>query len=123
MRDPEGPPGRRAEGRLSPEARRRVRRAAFLRPGGLLVVVVGTVFFAATLTWWIIPLTLVTYAALVFLAVRDPLFQSRVLEGRERRSMTQPGPLREQDVSPERRARWLPRGETRRKVEAALEVR
>jgi hypothetical protein len=89
----------------------------------LLVVVVGTVFFAATLTWWIIPLTLVTYAALVFLAARDPLFQSRVLEGRERRSMTQPGPLREQDVSPERRARWLPRGETRRKVEAALEVR
>ena len=27
-----------------------------------------------------------------------------------------------QDVSPERRARWLPRGETRERVEAALVV-
>lgn len=104
--------------RPSPEARWRVLRAAFLRPWGLFVVVVGTVFFATTLVWWIIPLTLATYAALVFLAARDPLFESRVLEGRERR----PRSLREREVSPERRARWLPRGETRQKVEAALEV-
>src|SRR5215204_6139507 len=57
---------------LSPEERRRVARAAFLRPMNLLVVLVGGVFFALTLVWWAIPLTLVTYAVLVFLAVRDP---------------------------------------------------
>jgi chromosome segregation ATPase len=86
------------------------------------MVVIGAVFFAATLTWWIVPLTLATYASLVFLATRDPLFRSRVLEGRERRPEIQPRSLRERNVSPERRVRWLPRGETRRKVEAALEV-
>jgi hypothetical protein len=91
-----------------------------LRPWGLLVLVIGTVFFALTLVWWIVPLTLVTYALLVFLAVRDPLFGSRTLEGRDGRSETQPGSLR--DVSPERRAHWLPRGETRQKVEATLGI-
>ena len=96
--------------------------AAFLRPMGLLVVVVGAVFFAATLAWWIIPLTLATYVALVFLAARDPIFRSKVLEGRERQPGMQPGLSTDQVVSPERRARWLPRGETRRKVEEALEV-
>ena len=96
--------------------------AAFLRPMGLLVVVIGAVFFAATLAWWIVPLTLATYVALVFLAARDPIFRSRVLEERERQSSLQPGLFRDQVVSPERRARWLPRGETRRKVEEALEV-
>ena len=96
--------------------------AAFVRPTGLLVVVIGAVFFAATLAWWIIPLNLATYVALAFLATRDPIFRSRVLEGRERPSGLQPELSRDQVVSPERRVRWLPRGETRRKVEEALEV-
>jgi hypothetical protein len=111
-----------AEERLSPAERRRVVRAAFLRPMSLLMVVIGTVFFAFTLAWWAIPLTLATYAALVFLAARDPLFQSRVLRGRESRPGMRPGSPGGRGVSPERRARWLPRGETRRKVEEALEV-
>jgi chromosome segregation ATPase len=88
----------------------------------LFVIVVGTFFFATTFAWWIVPLTLATYAALVFLATRDPLFENRVLGGSEIRQATRPGSLREQEVSPERRARWLPRGETRQKVEAALTV-
>ena len=98
-------------------------RAAFLRPMSLLVVVIGAVFFALTLAWWAIPLTFATYAALVFLAARDPLFWDYVLSGREARSGS--NRLRAsgaRDVSPERRARWLPRGETRRKVEEALEL-
>ena len=105
--------------RLSPEARRRVLRAAFLRPMSLLVVVVGGVFFALTLAWWAVPLTLVTYAALVFLAVRDPLFQGYVLEGRP---MIRPVPSRNGGLSPEQRVGRLPVGETRRKAEEALEV-
>ena len=111
-----------ADRRLSPAARRRVIRAAFLRPGGLLVVVIGVIFFAMTLVWWVVPLTLATYAALVFLAARDPLFRSRTLEGWESGPRTQLESSRDQDISPERRARWLPRGETRRKVEATLEI-
>jgi hypothetical protein len=43
------------ERRLSPEERRRVRRAAFLRPMSLLVAVIGVVFFALTLAWWLYP--------------------------------------------------------------------
>src|ERR687886_38459 len=107
---------------LSPAARRRVMRAAFLRPWGLLVVAIGLVFFATTLVWWVVPLTLATYAALVFLAARDPLFKSRTLERWESQSRTQLGSSTDRDISPERRARWLPRGETRRKVEATLEI-
>ena len=117
MQRPDLPGG--SEEQLSPEARRRVLRAAFLRPWGLLVVAIGAVSFATTLAWWIVPLTLATYAALVLLAARDPLFQSRVLEGRGSRSEARLG---QEAISPERRARWLPRGETRQKVEAALEV-
>ena len=105
---------------LSPEERRRVVRAAFLRPTNLLVVVIGTIFFALALVWWAIPLTLATYAAIVFLAARDPLFRETVLEGRPRALPT--APRRSRDVPPERRARWLPRGETRQKVEATLEI-
>src|SRR5215210_727874 len=109
--------------RLSPEARQQVRRAAFLRPINLLVVAIGGVFFALTLTWWSIPLTLVIYAVLVFLATRDALFVDFVLEGGESWPRMHPEALKpSSDVSPERRARWLPRGETRQKVEAALEV-
>jgi ribosome-associated translation inhibitor RaiA len=105
---------------LSPEERRRVIRAAFLRPMNLLVLVIGAVFFALALVWWAIPLTLVTYTAIVVLATRDPLFRESILEGRPR---TLPrDPRKDRDVPPEQRARWLPRGETRQKVEAALEV-
>jgi chromosome segregation ATPase len=118
MQRPDLPGG--SEEQLSPEARRRVLRAAFLRPWGLLVVAIGAVSFATTLAWWIVPLTLATYAALVLLAARDPLFRSRVLEGRGSRSGARR--LGQEAISPERRARWLPRGETRQKVEAALEV-
>jgi len=84
------------------------------------VLVIGAGIFATTLTWWVPPLTLVTYALLVFLAVRDPVFGRRVLHGPE--EATRPPDSMDGDVSPERRARWLPRGETRQKVEAALVV-
>ena len=100
----------------SPEERRRVTRAAALRPLNVLVLVIGAGIFATTLTWWVPPLTLVTYALLVFLAVRDPIFGRRVVHGPEEATRM------DRDVSPERRARWLPRGETRQKVEAALAV-
>ena len=117
MRGSDRPDG--AEERLSPEARRRAMRAALLRPMHLLVVVVGAVFFALTLEWWIVLLTIVTYAALIFLAPRDQVLRDRLLERREYRPGTRPG---SPDASPEQRARRLPRGETRRQVEAALEV-
>jgi hypothetical protein len=90
-------------------------RAAALRPLNLVVLVVGLVFFAATLAWWVLPLSGATYAALVFLGTRDPILRGRVL-GREVPS----GAPRGQDLSPERRARWLPRGETRDRTDAAL---
>ncbi len=117
-------PDRSGEAReqLSPRARRRVMRAAFLRPMSLLMVVIGTVSFAFTQTWWFIPLTLATYASLVFLAVRDPSFRARVLEGREGRSGAWPRSPGRQDVSPEQRVRRLPRSETRQKMEEALEI-
>lgn len=89
-------------------------RAAALRPLNLVVLVIGLVFFVATLAWWALPLTLTTYAALIFLGARDPFLQSRVL-GRKEPVVQQP-----HDLSPERRARWLPRGETRERVDAAL---
>ncbi|HEV8045985.1 MAG TPA: hypothetical protein VGP38_12435 [Rubrobacter sp.] len=112
------PPGKPGEP-LSPESRRRVLRAALLRPLNVLVVIVGSIFFALTLAWWAIPLTLATYAALVYLAVNDPLFQSYILLGRPR---IRPAASRTSDLSPEQRARRLPLGETRQKIEAALEV-
>jgi hypothetical protein len=105
---------------LSPEERRRVTRAAALRPLNVLVLVIGAGIFATTLTWWVPPLTLVTYVLLVFLAARDPIFGRRVLHGRE--EATRLPDSMDRDVSPERRVRWLPRGETRQKVEAALVV-
>ena len=89
-------------------------RAAALRPLNLVVLAIGLVFFVVTLAWWAPPLTLATYAALVFLGARDPFLQSRVL-GRKEPTVQQP-----RDLSPERRARWLPRGETRERVDAAL---
>ena len=116
MRGPE----RREPGAISSEERRRIVRAAALRPINVLMLVIGAGIFATTLAWWIPLLTLVTYTLLVLLSARDPIFGHRVLHGSEE-------PVRglsagDRDVSPERRARWLPRGETREKVEAALVV-
>ena len=91
-------------------------RAAALRPMNVVVLVIGLVFFVATLTWWAIPLTLATYVALVFLGARDPFLQSRVLGRKEPEIQQQPP----RDLSPERRSRWLPRGETRERVDASL---
>jgi len=101
-------------------------RAAALRPLNVIVLVIGVGIFATALSatalaWLLLPLTLVTYAALVFLAARDPLFQRKVLRGGEV-SGRSPNSVESGDVSPERRARWLPRGETRQKVETALDV-
>ena len=96
-------------------------RAATFRPINAMILVIGLVISAITTTWWLLPVTLATYASLVFLAARDPIFQRKVLGG----DRVQTAPLtaaQSRDVSPERRARWLPRGETRQKVEAALEV-
>ena len=121
-RDPDsGPPGAPGLGPLSPGERRRMVRAAALRPINVLMLAIGTVGFTLTLAWWIPPLTLITYVLLVLLAARDPLFQRRVLQGGGR-PVRAPGAAESRDVSPERRSRWLPRGETRQKVEAALVV-
>lgn len=85
-----------------------------MRPLNVLVLVIGAVFFIATPAWWVAPLTLATYAALVFLGASDPILQRRTL------GLEAPAIHQAQDVSPERRARWLPRGEVRQKVDAAL---
>jgi hypothetical protein len=105
---------------LSPVERGRVVRAAALRPLNVVVLVIGAGIFATTLAWWMVPLSLATYALLVFFASRDPIFTRRVLYGREDEGSS--GPTADRDISPERRARWLPRGETREKVEATLIV-
>jgi hypothetical protein len=95
-------------------------RAAASRPINVTILVIG-VISAIFATWWLLPVTLATYASLVFLAARDPIFQRKVLGGN--RVPTSPLTVaQDRDVSPERRARWLPRGESRQKVEAALEV-
>ncbi len=109
-RAPDVPPG----SPLSPRERDLMVRSAALRPMNVLVLVIGLVFFVATLAWWALPLTLATYAGLIFLGARDPFLQSRVL-GRREPVIQQP-----RDLSPERRSRWLPRGETRERVDAAL---
>jgi chromosome segregation ATPase len=96
-------------------------RAAALRPINVMMLVIGAGIFATTLAWWLLPLTFVTYASLVFLAARDPIFQRKVLGGGEVPKAS-PRAVESREVSPERRARWLPRGETRQKVEAALDV-
>jgi flagellar motility protein MotE (MotC chaperone) len=96
-------------------------RAAAFRPINVMILVIGVVISAIITTWWLLPLTLATYASLVFLAARDPIFRRKILGGDEA-SATPPAATQGRDVSPERRARWLPRGETRQKVEAALEV-
>jgi len=95
-------------------------RAAALRPINVTILVIGVVF-AVIATWWLLPLTLATYASLVFLAARDPIFQRKVLGGNAT-PIAPAADTQSRDISPERRARWLPRGETRQKVEAALAV-
>ena len=105
---------------LSPAERGRIRRAAALRPLNVMVLVIGVGVFATTLAWWVPPLTLLTYALLVFFSARDPIFGRRVLHGRE--EVNRASGVGNKDVSPERRARWLPRGETRERVEATLVV-
>lgn len=100
----------------TPSKRGKVLRAAALKPLNLLTLVAGLGIAATTLTWWILVLTLATYAALVYLAAKDPVFERRVVEGKRAEPLNAPS----RDVPPERRARWLPRGETREKVEDAL---
>lgn len=97
-----------------------MRRAALRRPMALLMLAIGAFFFAASREWWVVPLTLATYAALVLLAVGDPIFQNRVLgtpqqEQRVRQAARRP------KTSPEQRVRRLG-GETRPRVERALEA-
>ena len=106
---------------LSPGERNRMLRAAALRPINVTMLVIGAGAFLTTLAWWLVPLTILTYAALVFLAARDPIFQRKVL-GRGEVPKTSPNAVESTELSPERRARWLPRGETRQRVEAALDV-
>lgn len=107
---------------FSPEERRRITRAAALRPINLLLLFIGAGIFVTTLAWWMPPLTLATYALLVLLSARDPVFGHRVLHGNEGTARASLGAAGDREISPERRARWLPRGETREKVEAALVV-
>ena len=111
----------RGEAPLSPGERNRMLRAAALRPINVTMLAIGAGAFATTLAWWLVPLTILTYASLVFLAARDPIFQRKVL-GRGEVPKTSPNAVESTDLSPERRARWLPRGETRQRVEAALDV-
>ena len=113
------PPAERESSPLSPEQRNTMLRSASLRPINLMILAIGVVISAITTTWWLLPLTLATYAILVFLAARDPIFQRRALDGNAALPSVA---TQSSEVSPERRARWLPRGETRQKVEATLQV-
>lgn len=113
------PERRRGRKELSPEDKRQVTRAAFLKPLNLMMLFIGGGFFAVTQAWWILPLTIVTYTLLVLLASRDPIFTHKVLE---KETVSEDGPNDATSLPPERRARWLPRGETRRTVEEALVV-
>ena len=106
---------------LTPESRQRLRRAALLRPMALLMVGIGAFFFLATREAWVVPLTLATYAALVLLAIGDPVFQTRVL-GTTQQGQRIPQAPQRPNSPPERRTRRLPRGETRLRVERALEA-
>lgn len=107
---------------LSPEERRRMIRASLLRPMNLAVPVIGVGIFAITLLWWLPPLTAITYAAVVLLSFRDDGFRERVLRGRTVRQLPNSPASEKSEVPPERRVRWLPRGETRQRVEAALAI-
>lgn len=84
---------------------------ALLRPWPVIVLLVGFVYFAATQALWVPPVTLASYGALVYLAARSPSSQRPV----------KPRSRAPEGVPPNIRARRLPQGETREKVEAALE--
>ncbi len=118
MTDPEGRvPAQPPNGQEAEAARGGHLFRAALRPLNIIVLVVGAVAFATTLIWWFVPLTIVTYVLLVYLAARElSLGEGDTAGGRK------PIPPAAPEVSPERRARWLPRGETRQKVESALIV-
>ena len=116
-----GPPAEKEPASPPSEQRNTMLRSAALRPINVMVLVIGVVMTVLTATWWLLPLTLATYAALIFLAARDPIFQRKVLGGNGSATLP-PAALQSHEISPERRARWLPRGETRQKVEATLEV-
>src|SRR5215212_437698 len=121
-RDPgSGPLAEREPTVLSPQQRNTMLRSSALRPINVMILVIGVVFTVLTATWWLLPLTLATYAALIFLAARDPIFQRKVLGGNGSATLPPAAP-QSHEISPERRARWLPRGETRQNVEATLEV-
>lgn len=116
MREPE------RRNQLPAEDSSRVTRAAALRPINLLTLILG-VGVSLTIQWWwiLLPLTVVIYVTLIALATRDPLFQHRVLRGTGAPPVLPSSrDLERQEMSPERRAHWLPRGETRQKVEEAL---
>jgi SMC interacting uncharacterized protein involved in chromosome segregation len=119
---PDRPEGAEVE-RLTREERQRTRRAALFRPMNLLMVVIGVLFFAITLEWWILPLTLATYAALILVAPHDQVVRNKILERRDRRLETQPVFPKDVDVPLEQRVRRLPHEEIRQKVEAALKAR
>ena len=116
-----GPPAEKEPAPPPSEQRNTMLRAAALRPINVMVLVIGVVMTVLTATWWLLPLTLATYATLTFLAARDPIFRRKVLGG-NRGTTLPPAATQSSEVSPERRARWLPRGETRQRVEATLEV-
>jgi hypothetical protein len=97
-------------------------RAAAFRPINVMVLVIGVVIAVITTTWWLLPVTLATYASLLFLAARDPIFRRKVLGAEVAPAASRTATRSRDDVSPERRARWLPRGQTRQRVESALEV-
>jgi hypothetical protein len=122
-RDPKpGPLAERESSLPSTERRNTVLRSAALRPINIMILVIGVVISVITTTWWLLPVTFATYATLVFLAARDPIFQRKVLGGNESATLPPAATRGSEEVSPERRARWLPRGETRQKVEATLGV-
>ena len=91
-----------------------------MRPLNLVMLFIGGGFFVVTQSWWIVPLTLLTYALLVLLASRDSIFISKVLGEETSLEGKEGNPDDVSNLPPERRARWLPRGETRRTVEEAL---
>ena len=88
-----------------------------MKPINLIMLLIGGSFFVITQSFWIVPLTILTYALLVLLASRDPIFVRKAL-GEDAASKGEPDNT--SNLSPERRARWLPRGETRRTVEESL---
>src|SRR5215211_2679013 len=79
-------------------------RAAALRPINVTMLVIGAGAFATTMAWWLLPLTILTYASLVFLAARDPIFQRKVLG----RGEASPNAAESSDGSPAERParRW-----------------